>query len=62
MVTDEIMDKVVIAGNPDEVNAKLKALADEGLTMPLLYQVIGPDREQAIRLIAEKVRPVFQAS
>jgi 5,10-methylenetetrahydromethanopterin reductase len=61
MVTDEIMDKVVIAGNPDEVNAKLKALADAGMTMPLLYQVIGPDREQAIRLIAEKVRPVFVA-
>jgi len=62
MVTDEIMDKVVIAGNPDEVNVKLKALADAGMNMPLLYQVIGPDRERAIRLIAETVRPQFVAS
>jgi len=62
MVTDEIMDKVVIAGNPDEVNVKLKALGDAGMTMPLLYQVIGPDRERAIRLIAETVRPQFVAS
>lgn len=62
MVTDEIMDKVVIAGNPDEVNAKLKALANEGLTWPLLYQVIGPNREDAIRLVADKVKPVFNAA
>jgi len=61
MVTDEIMDKVVIAGNPGEVTVKLNALAQEGLTLPLLYQCIGPDREQAIRLVADRVRPAFLA-
>ncbi|HVO88825.1 MAG TPA: LLM class flavin-dependent oxidoreductase [Casimicrobiaceae bacterium] len=60
MVTDEIMDKVVIAGNPDEVTAKLSALLRQGLTLPLLYQVIGPDRERAIRLVAETVKPAFE--
>lgn len=59
MVTDEIMDKVVIAGNPEEVSAKLIALLKEGLTLPLLYQVIGPDREEAIRLVASDVLPAF---
>lgn len=62
MVTDEIMDKVVIAGNPDEVSAKLVALLKQGLTLPLLYQVLGPDREEAVRLVAEAVKPVFEAA
>ena len=62
MVTDEIMDKVVIAGNPEEVSAKLVALLKKGLTLPLLYQVIGPDREEAIRLVAQDVKPVFDAA
>jgi 5,10-methylenetetrahydromethanopterin reductase len=59
MVTNEMIDKVAIAGNPDEVNGKLQALLREGLTLPLMYQVIGPDREKAIRLVAETVQPVF---
>lgn len=59
MVTDEMIDKVAIAGNPDEVLAKLVALLREGLTLPLMYQVLGPDREKAIRLVAETVQPAF---
>jgi 5,10-methylenetetrahydromethanopterin reductase len=59
MVTDEMIDKVAIAGNPDEVTAKLLALLREGLTLPLMYQVLGPDRERAIRLVAEAVQPAF---
>jgi len=62
MVTDEIMDKVVIAGNPQEVSAKLIALLEKGLTLPLLYQVIGPDREEALRLVASDVKPAFDAA
>ena len=62
MVTDEIMDKVVIAGNPKEVTAKLVALLKQGLTLPLLYQVIGPDREEALRLVASDVMPAFEAA
>lgn len=57
MVTNEIMDKVVIAGTPVQVTDRLLALADAGLHWPLLYQVLGPDREQAIRLIAKEVQP-----
>ena len=32
------------------------------LTLPLLYQVIGPVREEAIRLVAQDVKPVFDAA
>jgi hypothetical protein len=58
MVTNEIMDKVVIAGTPTQVTDKLIELSEVGLRWPLLYQVLGPDRAAAIRLVAEKVRPV----
>jgi 5,10-methylenetetrahydromethanopterin reductase len=61
MTTDEIMDKVVVAGTPEEVTKKLDELAQAGLTMPLLYNVIGPDRVQAVRLVGEKVKPAFEA-
>ena len=59
MVTNEIMDKVVIAGTPTQVTDKLIELSDAGLKWPLLYQVLGPDRPTAIRLVAQKVRPAF---
>jgi 5,10-methylenetetrahydromethanopterin reductase len=59
MVTNEIMDKVVIAGTPTRVTEKLIELSEVGLRWPLLYQVLGPDRAAAIRLVAEKVRPAF---
>ena len=60
MVTDEIMDKVVVAGSPAEVCQKLSDLAAAGLRLPLLYQVLGRSREEGIRLIAEAVKPVFE--
>mgnify|MGYP003317651690 CR=1 FL=1 len=59
LVTDEIQDKLVIAGNPNEVTEKLLALAECGLRLPLLYQVLGPERETAVRLIADQGKPVF---
>jgi 5,10-methylenetetrahydromethanopterin reductase len=59
MVTNAIMDKVVIAGTPTQVTDRLLELSAAGLRWPLLYQVLGPDRATAVRLIAEKVRPAF---
>lgn len=59
MVTNAIMDKVVIAGTPTQVTDRLLELSAVGLRWPLLYQVLGPDRATAIRLIADKVRPAF---
>ncbi len=61
MVTDKILDKVVIAGNPQEVTHKLFDLAAAGLRLPLLYQLLGPDKEVAVRIVAEKVKPIFEA-
>ena len=60
LVSDEILDKVVIAGSPSEVCGKLSDLAAEGLRLPLLYQILGRSREEGIRLIAEAVKPVFE--
>ena len=62
MVSDEILDKVVIAGTPQEVTDKLLKLAEAGCTLPLMYQVLGPDKESALRLVAQRVQPVFESS
>jgi 5,10-methylenetetrahydromethanopterin reductase len=59
MVTNELMDKVVIAGTPTQVTDRLLEYADAGLRWPMLYQVLGPNRKEAIQLIAEKVRPTL---
>lgn len=60
MVSDEIMDKVVVAGTPAECSKRLREYRDAGMTLPLLYQSLGPDRVEAVRLIAEKVKPEFE--
>lgn len=60
MVTDEILDKVVVAGTPEEVTRKLLDLATAGMRLPLMYQLLGPDKETAIRLVASKVKPNFE--
>ena len=62
MVSDEILDKVVIAGTPQEITDKLLKLAEAGCTLPLLYQLLGPDKENAVRLVAQRVQPVFESS
>jgi 5,10-methylenetetrahydromethanopterin reductase len=61
MVSNAIMDKVVVAGTPIQVTDRLLGLKDAGLRWPLLYQVLGPHRAAAIKLIAQKVRPAFLA-
>ena len=61
MVTDGILDKIAIAGNPQEVTRKLLDLTAAGLRLPLLYQLLGPDKEAAVRIVAEKVKPIFEA-
>lgn len=61
MISDSLMDKVAIAGTPSQVTDRLLEFAEAGLRWPLLYGVLGPDRKEALRLIAEKVRPAFMA-
>ncbi|WP_143957433.1 LLM class flavin-dependent oxidoreductase [Rhodoligotrophos appendicifer] len=62
MLSDDLMDKVAIAGTPTQVTDRLLEFADAGLRWPLLYGVLGPDRREAIKLIAERVRPAFMAN
>jgi 5,10-methylenetetrahydromethanopterin reductase len=59
MISNDLMDKVAIAGTPAKVIDRLLEFAEAGLRWPLLYGVLGPDRKTAIRLIAEKVRPAY---
>lgn len=55
MVTDELLDKLVVAGTPDECLEKLQDLAEAGLDIPIAYSIFGPNREEAIKLIGEEV-------
>jgi 5,10-methylenetetrahydromethanopterin reductase len=59
MVSDELVDKVVIAGTPEHCRARLCAYREAGMGLPLLYQTLGPDRMAALRLIAEQIKPDF---
>lgn len=54
-VANEMLDKVVVSGTPEECIRKFKELADAGLTLPILYQVLGPDKEEAIKLVSTQI-------
>ena len=49
-----------IAGTPDDVIARIEALADLGVTQVNLGGPIGPDPEAAIRLMGSRVIPHFR--
>jgi 5,10-methylenetetrahydromethanopterin reductase len=59
MLSDELIDKVALAGTPEECRLRLRAYRDAGMGLPLLYQTLGPDRVAAVRLIAERILPDF---
>jgi 5,10-methylenetetrahydromethanopterin reductase len=57
LLSDGLIDVFAAAGAPDHVAARLQAYADAGLRGLLAWHVIGPDRMQALRLLASEVRP-----
>ena len=53
----EFIDQMIVAGTPEECRAKLAEYADAGLGTPALYQVMGPDTREGIRLAAREILP-----
>src|SRR5690606_11701132 len=45
MLSEDLIDKVAIAGTPSQVTDRLLEFADAGLRWPLLYGVLGPNRK-----------------
>ncbi len=58
-VTDD-MYKLALAGTPKEIISQIERLAEQGITQVNLGGPLGPDPEQAIRLMGEEVIPYFQ--
>jgi 5,10-methylenetetrahydromethanopterin reductase len=54
---NKLVQKVAIAGTPDYVIAGLKQFAGSGLKLPIIWEIIGPDRRQSLELIAKEVMP-----
>ncbi len=58
-VPDAWVDSLTVAGTPEDVCEKLSRFAEEGLKAPACYQVLGPNRLEAIDLLAKEVMPHF---
>jgi 5,10-methylenetetrahydromethanopterin reductase len=54
---DALVRKVVIAGTPDQVIADLRQFLGSGLKLPIIWEIIGPDRRHSLNLIAKQVMP-----
>ncbi len=55
----EPMLRIGISGTPEQVIRQIEELARQGITEINLGGPLGPDPEQAIRLMGEKVIPYF---
>ncbi len=51
------IDKMIVAGEPDECVERFHAYAEVGLDIAVPYQVMGPDPDNAIRLAAKDIIP-----
>lgn len=60
LVTDQMTD-LAIRGTPDDVISRIESLADMGVTQVSLGGPLGPDPNEAIRLMGEYVIPYFSS-
>ena len=60
LVTDE-MTNLAIRGTPDDVIRRIETVADMGITQISLGGPLGPDPDEAIRLMGERVIPHFKS-
>jgi 5,10-methylenetetrahydromethanopterin reductase len=56
-IGDEVIRKVAIAGSPSQVVEGIKTFLGTGLTLPIIWEIIGPDRSRSLNLIAKEVMP-----
>ena len=54
---DEVIRKVAIAGNPSQVLDGIASFLGTGLKLPIVWEIIGPDRLRSLGLIAQEVMP-----
>lgn len=59
-VTAQMIESFTMAGTPDEVVEKIKALQKMGVTQLVCGSPLGPNVPKAIKLIGTKVMPEFQ--
>jgi 5,10-methylenetetrahydromethanopterin reductase len=59
LVSDAIIDTFAAAGTPNMVVRRLHEYVAAGLEGVLAWHVLGPDRGEALRLLAEEVRPAL---
>ncbi len=60
-VSDELVEKVAIAGEPRYCRDRLEEYVATGLRLPIAYAVLGPDRMRALEVIARELvaRPPY---
>jgi len=56
-VDDAVVRKVAVAGTPDQVVEGIRSFLGTGLTLPIVWEIIGPDRRHSLGLIAKEVMP-----
>jgi len=54
---DALTRKVTIAGTPDQVIEGLRQYRGSGLKLPIIWEIIGPNRRRSLSLIAKEVMP-----
>jgi 5,10-methylenetetrahydromethanopterin reductase len=54
--TDDLIDKIAIAGEPAYVRDRLQEYRTAGLKLPILYSVLGPEQHEALKLTAGTLR------
>ena len=56
-VDDAVVRKVAIAGTQDQVVEGIRSFLGTGLKLPIVWEIIGPDRRRSLSLIAKEVMP-----
>jgi 5,10-methylenetetrahydromethanopterin reductase len=56
-IDDDIVRKVAITGTPTQVIGGIKEFLGTGLKLPIVWEIIGPDRRQALATLAKEVMP-----
>ncbi len=60
VVTPEMIDELTVSGSPDECIEKLERLGKLGVNVPIAFDLLGPNPDEAIELIAKRVIPTIR--
>lgn len=59
LITRELAEPFVIAGNPEECIKQVKEYAKYGIRIISMFQPYGPNIEEAVKLVGENLIPAF---